>query len=73
MTKEEINELALDYAAEWWRRYEDRLVYSPHQWILRLIAKSMVRAYKKGYYAAKQKYNKPSKRRHNDKARKREI
>lgn len=67
---ERLNEKALDYAAEWWRRYEDRLVYRPQKWILHLVAKSMVRAYKKGYHAAKQKYNKPSKRKHNDQARK---
>lgn len=60
MTKEQIDELAKDYAAEWWIRYEDRLTYRPSRWILRLIAKSMIKAYKKGYYAAKQKYNKPS-------------
>ena len=58
MTKEQIDELAKDYAAEWWRRYEDRLVYRPYQWILRLIAKSMVKAYKKGFNEAKRFYKK---------------
>ena len=63
MTKEQIDELAKDYAAEWYRRYEDMGVGMDQAWwILPLVAKSMVKAYKKGYYAAKQKYNKPSKR-----------
>ncbi len=71
MKDEHLNEKALDYAAEWYRRYEDKGVGMDQAWwILPLVAKSMVRAYKKGYHAAKQKYNKLSKRKHNDKARK---
>lgn len=55
MTQEDINERALDYAAEWCRRYEDRRVYRPSRWVLNLVAKSMVRAYKKGFYTAKKR------------------
>lgn len=55
MTRKEIEELALEYAAEWYRRYEDRGVGRPSKWVLNLVAKSMVRAYKKGFYTAKKR------------------
>ncbi len=61
MTRTELEDLALDYAAAWWRRYENRLVYRPQKWMLNLVAKSMVKAYKKGFYEAKRRYLKNKK------------